>query len=554
MSQGWATATSRELRRLRRLTVALGDALTVDDVARATLTAALELPGVVRAGIALKQGGGRQLKFVSTDQDAIGPGGVRWCLIDGFADVPIVHATQGGTEVYLQTARELEEQFPDLAPRQRSLGVNSLVALPLATDEEPIGGLMLSYASERYFNRDERWFLSAFATQATQAIRRGVAYQIQHTTSEQLQRSLMPHSLPELPGLSLGAHYQPGGLNVDVGGDWYDVMELADGSVVISLGDVMGKGVPAAIVMSAVRSALRAYALLDPSPSLVLSRLDRLVVSQAVPEQIVTVVYGVVSADRSCLTFAVAGHPPPILIPPTGPAQVLENAVGPALGLGAGPWPTQHLELPPDSTVLLYSDGLVEARDLDLFSGIARLTQHVNRMPRRRRTPRELCARLSEMMYHDGIDDDVTVLAASVTPTRNTRTASVGLPADATASGRARRFLRETLTDWSVDSDIRDTAELCVSELVTNAVIHSGTPPEVTARLDEEFLTVLVQDRGASGSVERAENFDPMSVSGRGLTLIDALSTAWSAEHSADGTTVWFELELAPVAVVAPTR
>ena len=100
------------------------------------------------------------------------------------------------------------------------------------------------------------------------------------------------------------------------------------------------------------------------------------------------------------------------------------------------------------------------------------------------------------------------------------------------------------LREWEVDEDFIDTAELCVSELVTNAVIHSGTTSTVTVQADPEYLLVLVQDRGGRGAVRLPDELDPESVSGRGLSLVDALASAWSAEHSTDGTTVWFELAL----------
>ena len=137
------------------------------------------------------------------------------------------------------------------------------------------------------------------------------------------------------------------------------------------------------------------------------------------------------------------------------------------------------------------------------------------------------------------------MLAASVTAARPEHTASTKLPADPTAAGIARGFVTDKLAAWGVDDELAGVAELCVSELVTNAVIHSNTEPEVTVRMDDSTVLVLVHDQGNRGTVERMEEYDPMSVSGRGLTLVDALTTAWSAEHNADGTTVWFELELA---------
>ena len=298
----------------------------------------------------------------------------------------------------------------------------------------------------------------------------------------------------------------------------------------------------AAVVMGEVRSALRAYALIDPSPASVLARLDTLVSRHSVIEQPVTVVYGLIDADRTRITLALAGHPPP-LVTRGDEVTLMEEGTGSALGVGAGPWPETEVPLTADTTLLLYSDGLVEHRDRELGAGLAALVDEVRRVPRRRRHPRDLCARLADALTGPLTDDDVTLLAVAVGSATSGLTGSTPLPADHQAPGVARRFIRTTLTGWAVTEDTIDTAELCVSELVTNAVIHTGTAAELTVRLDDDVLTVEVRDSGGEGTV-RAESFDdPLTISGRGLSLVEALTTAWSAERSADGTTVWFELE-----------
>jgi anti-sigma regulatory factor (Ser/Thr protein kinase) len=533
---------------LRRLSTVLADAFTADEVARATLQALLELPGILRAGIALNNTGGRELRFVSTDEDSITPTRVHWCLIDAFADVPLVDAVRRGSHVFAASPDVLQATYPGFAVRQRELGTWSLAALSLATDTQQVGGLLLCFATEQPFDSEQTWLLSALSAQITQALRKGLTYEVQHTTAEQLQRSLMPRSLPDLAGLAFGSHYRPGGLNSDVGGDWYDVIPLPDGSAAVALGDVMGKGSQAAIVMSEMRAALRAYAALDPSPSTVLARLDAFIGAQAVTEQLVTVGYGVVSADRSTVTLALAGHPPPLLVGADGEVRVLDEGPGSALGVGAGPWPETTLDLGPGAVLLFYSDGLVESRDRDLFEGIAELAGHVRELPTRRRQPRELCARLAQLMTGDHTDDDVTLLGVAGADGLGVRRASVQLADDATAPRQARLFLRTTLEGWGVEEDTVGGAELCVSELVTNAVIHTGTSAELTVQLDAECLTVLVRDGGGTGTVRRRAHSleDPLSVSGRGLGLVDAVATAWAAEHGADGTTVWFELLRGP--------
>jgi serine phosphatase RsbU (regulator of sigma subunit)/anti-sigma regulatory factor (Ser/Thr protein kinase) len=538
-------ASAGHLRHLQELTAELGDAVTVDDVARATLDVACRVDAVVRAGLAVSHGAGRELQFVSSDQDQVSDVGVRWCTIDGLAHVPVGHTVRTGVSLFLPTLADLARDFPELLERQRSFGTRSMVSLALPGGSACLGGLLLAFGVEQRFAGEQTAFLSAFAAQVGQALRRALAYQVQRTTSEQLQRSLMPHSLPELERLSLGAHYQSGGANIEVGGDWYDVLPLADGSVVVSLGDVMGRGVGAAVVMGEVRAALRAYAVLDPEPGVVLARLDELV-NTSIPDQIVTVAYGLVSADRATATLAVAGHPPPLLVPRTGPAAVLRRS-GPALGVGVprSHWPQTRLELADYDTVLFYSDGLVERRDLDLFVGLEQVRAHIEGMDPRRRHPRELCTALAEWMCQGPVDDDVTVLAVMVPPPGHERTVTHQLPADATAARLARRLIARQLTAWGVDDDVVEVAQLCTSELVTNVVIHSGTTSALTVRMDEEFVQVLVQDQGGTGRVRRPGELDETSISGRGLSLVEALTSAWSAEHSTDGTTVWFELALA---------
>ena len=221
----------------------------------------------------------------------------------------------------------------------------------------------------------------------------------------------------------------------------------------------------------------------------------------------------------------------------------MDEGTGSALGVGAGPWPETEVPLTADTTLLLYSDGLVEHRDRELGAGLAALVDEVRRVPRRRRHPRDLCARLADALTGPLTDDDVTLLAVSVGSATSGLTGSTPLPADHQAPGVARRFIRTTLTGWAVTEDTIDTAELCASELVTNAVIHTGTAAELTVRLDDDVLTVEVRDSGGEGTVRAESLDDPLTISGRGLSLVEALTTAWSAERSADGTTVWFELE-----------
>jgi anti-sigma regulatory factor (Ser/Thr protein kinase) len=208
-----------------------------------------------------------------------------------------------------------------------------------------------------------------------------------------------------------------------------------------------------------------------------------------------------------------------------------------------------EVALTPETTMVLYSDGLVEHRDRELGAGSDALVEEVRQAPERRRQPRDICAMLADAMTGPFTDDDVTLLAVSVgaadnrgSPPPSGSPTTISLPRPRVGSS-ARRLIRATLTDWAVPHDTMDTAELCVSELVTNAVIHTGTAAELTVRLDADVLTVLVRDSGRD-SVVRAESFDdPLTVAGRGLSLVEALTSVWATDRGADGTTVWFELQ-----------
>ncbi|NUR09750.1 MAG: SpoIIE family protein phosphatase [Nocardioidaceae bacterium] len=546
MSVGLAGDAEEQLVFLRHLSTAMGEAFTADEVARATLATVLTLPHVVRAGIAIDTEGGRNLHFVSSD-DATSAGRLQWCLIDTFADVPLVDAVRRDRDVYLPTGAEIARRYDGYGTRQRELGVKAVAALPLSTDAQRVGALLLTFDVEQVFDETTRRFLGLLGALVTPALRKGVAYQAQRSTAQQLQRNLMPRTLPRLDGLDLGSHYQAGGLHSDVGGDWYDVIELPGDVVAVAVGDVMGKGTDAAVVMGEVRSALRAYALIDPSPAFVLQRLDTLVSRHAVPEQLVTVAYGVIGPARDRITLALAGHPPPAVA--CGDDVHLLEEGGAALGVGAGPWPEQQVELAAGTTLLLYSDGLVEDRGRELGVGMLALVDEMRATPERRRQPRDLCARLADRMTGPFTDDDVTLLAVAAAPEQTSHTTSVTLPDDNLAPGVARRFLRGALTGWAVPEDTIDTAELCVSELVTNAVIHTGTASELSLKVVEDVLTVSVRDSGGADVVRAEALDDPLVISGRGLTLVDALTSAWAAERSADGTTVWFELDhAAPLA------
>jgi anti-sigma regulatory factor (Ser/Thr protein kinase) len=447
--------------------------------------------------------------------------------------------------MYYPTLDALARRYSDVAKHQAEFGTRAFATVPLRVRDVTMGAVMLCYDAEQPFDEAERAFLAAFTEQAAHALRRAQALEEQQATAELLQRSLLPDTLPDLPGLALAARYEPaaGQAGVEVGGDWYDVLPLDDGEVLVVIGDVMGRGVGAATVMGQVRSALRAYALLDPSPELVLQRLDLLVPTLGVPEQIITVLAGVVSADRSSVRLASAGHLPPVLATPPRPAEVVPLPVGPPLGLHEGPRRSIPVPLPPGATLVLCTDGLVESPSIPPDDGLALLAGRLDQLRRASDQPRELAAGLVAAMSDVGVGDDRALLLLASTVGRQVRRAQTDLPPEPRAAGQARRWLANQLGEWALPRHIRDDAVLCLSEIVTNAVIHTGTGPRAGAVLDGRWLVVTVSDSGRRGRVGVVDH-EPDDVGGRGLTVVEALSRAWGSEQRSDGSTVWFELDV----------
>jgi anti-sigma regulatory factor (Ser/Thr protein kinase) len=335
-----------------------------------------------------------------------------------------------------------------------------------------------------------------------------------------------------------------------VGGDWYDALRLPDGRLGVVVGDVMGKGVRAASVMGQVRNALRGLLHADPAPATVLTRLDRLVAAMDDDEELVTLAYGVLDPLSGRFTWSGAGHPPPLLLGADGEALYLEPGDGLPLGLG-GAREEVALDLAPGEVVLLYSDGLVESRARPLLDGLPLLQEHAawivaeggQGSPWQGPAPLDVLAdALVERMTGGLADDDVTLLAVGREPAHE-RTAEVVLPARPSSAGLARARVRERLHAWGAE-DLLDVALLCVSEVVTNAVLHAGTPARLRLAWDGALLRVEVRDEGRAFPVRLRRPADD-EPHGRGLVLLEALSRRWGVHEIEGGKTVWFEVERA---------
>ncbi len=354
----------------------------------------------------------------------------------------------------------------------------------------------------------------------------------QRGVAETLQQSLLPDRLPELPGMTFAARYLPGASGVEVGGDWYDTIELPTGEVGLVMGDVVGHDLRAASVMGHIRNALRAYALEGLSPADAMGRLNRFV-RQIDRDEMATCLFAVYHPEASTLLLANAGHYPPVLVGPDGEAVFLEHSTAPPVGAVDDATYTERLyHLQPGTTVLLYTDGLIERRGEPIQVGLERLRRAVTAAP----SPvEELCESVLATLFADSAPtDDVAVLALGAQPVLGDRL-DLTLPAELTQLASLRRTIDRWLTEAQATPEEIFELTVATCEAATNAIEHAYGPEqatfEVRATVDRRDVEISVHDRGQWRPRRGADR-------GRGLDVIKAFTHSTSVETTDTGTTV----------------
>jgi PAS domain S-box-containing protein len=341
-------------------------------------------------------------------------------------------------------------------------------------------------------------------------------YEQEHRIAETLQRSLLPERLPDIEGLDLVPRYLPASAGAAIGGDWYDALERPDGRVALVVGDVVGHGLRAAATMGQLRNAFRAYGLVEASPAEVVARINRLVTS-GVEEAMATVLYLVLDRETGEVTFTSAGHPPPLLLAPDG-ARFLDG--GRSVPVGATD-PAVFREgtavLPPGSSLVLYTDGLVERRDVPIerrLEDLARIAA-----PPERDLDR-LCDRILTDVLGDRVPvDDVALLAVRPKPVPVDQF-NLALPAEPGSLVVLRRRLGRFLHAAGASEIENYEVTLTVCEAAGNAIEHAYGPGDATFQVRAAFedgeLVATVRDNG-SWRERRSEH------RGRGLAIIKGL-------------------------------
>nr|QIY98067.1 SpoIIE family protein phosphatase [Streptomyces sp. S1D4-11] len=452
----------------------------------------------------------------------------------------------------LRTAR------PQHVPAEDGGLIQSTLAVPMVAHDTVVGLAQFSRTkgSEPFGDRD-RALAVELAARAAVCIDNARLYRREHERALILQRSLLPPGDPEASGLDIACRYLPGNAATEVGGDWFDVIELPGHRTALVVGDVMGRGLRAAVAMGELRTAVRTLALLDLEPAEVLSALDEIARGLGTPGGVqqatraarqprdadlsevylATCVYAVYdSVTRRC-TFANAGHLPPVLVEPGESALMLDVPPGMPLGVGGEPFEEVEVELPEGALLALYTDGLVESRDHPLDEG---LQAFVGALTDPSRPLEDVCDHvLNTLDTHHG-EDDIALLMARVQGLPADSVGDWTLPREPRSVGRAREYARTQLTAWDLEPLV-DTTELLVSELVTNALRYGEGEIRLRLLLDRT-LVCEVWDAGlVQPRRRRARDTDE---GGRGLQLVGLLSAAWGSRRTPAGKTVWFELPL----------
>jgi len=511
-----------------------------------------------------------------------------------------------------------EDQYPAPTPESlqagQDVGVTSVIASPLTARGEKLGVMSLALSSltqreAQHYGPDDRDFVAAIASRVAIAIDNAMLFEEERNTARKFQDSLLPNDLPVLDGLEVAHRYEPAkplethgqGIQTQVGGDWYDIIPLSAGRVGIVIGDVEGRGARAAAIMGQLRSALRAFAQDDKAPAEILRRLDewcRTLIppvtdenAEAAPDSpIVSCTYLVYDPWSRKLTIANAGHMAPLIVTDGEVRQLELEHQGVMLGLPKGMpgLPTfreETRELPPGSTLIFYTDGLVDRRHrvdgpghyedaevLEMLRQAIRSVAHEHV---------EKIAAAAENAVPGVIDDDMAIVVVRTSPVE-LKTWDHKFAAEPIRVSEARRAAFETFVGWDMDPDQVDLACLLVSEVVTNVVLHTagassprhefvlesvgltaphggsddwddspyaedfgGTPgQEFVLRIRKGKESIWVEVFDTDLRLPRIRMAGENDEGGRGLYLVDQLAVRWGTRPTEDGKAVWFEMPI----------
>ena len=438
---------------------------------------------------------------------------------------------------------------PARAEKMRGFVVTSLMAVPLIARGTTLGVAVLLRTRPDTFTQDDFALAKELAGRAALCVDNARRYTRERTTALTLQESLLPRGTSPQSAVGVACRYLPTDSRAGVGGDWFDVIPLSGARVGLVVGDVVGHGIQASATMGRLRTAVQTLADVDLPPDELLAHLDDLVLRLGgddgnggrggAGETGSTCLYAVYDPVSHTLTAASAGHPPPVLVLPDGTTKLVDISVGPVLGVGGLPFETTEIELPQDTLVALYTDGLVETVDRDPDLGIARLRQA---LASSRSTLEDRCDQVLSALLPKHPGDDVALVLARTKALDADHVQVWDLAADFEVVSEARRLAAAQLDAWGLTEEGFVT-ELVVSELVTNAIRYGAEPIQLRLIHDRTLICEVSDGNSTSPHLRRARIYDE---GGRGLLLVAQLTTSWGTRHTATGKTIWAEQALTP--------
>nr|WSZ14166.1 SpoIIE family protein phosphatase [Streptomyces canus] len=539
--QATERATAERAVRIAELTTELAKATTSRDVVDAV--ARRVLPPFAASGLMVQVSEGDRLHHVGAvgyPQDFV-------TLLDSRSRAatgdPAWDTIASGLPLFMSSAHEYAAHYPELAGFPARGEKKSWAFLPLTASGHTFGVCVVSFDRPRLLDDEERALLTTITALVAQSLERARLYDAEHTRSRELQRSLLPQALPDLPACTAAARYLPAGPGADVGGDWYDLIPLSGGQVALVVGDVMGHGLPEAATMGRLRTAVHTLADLELPPGEILGHLNDIVGGMG-EASYATCLYALYDPTTRVCSIARAGHPPPALVRPDGTVHFPEPDADPPLGAAKPPFETAELEVPEGSLLVLYTDGLVESAKREIDEGMAELARLLG-AAHADGTAVDL-ERLCDMLTAGLLPtdqqaaDDAAFLVARLHALPADRMAGWSLPEDPKAASQARRHIREQLAAWDLD-DLSPTTELLVSELVGNVVRHARGPVRLRLLHTTELICEVYDGSQTMPRIRRATETDE---GGRGLQLISALSNRWGARYTPTGKCIWTEQSL----------
>ncbi|MEO7039101.1 MAG: SpoIIE family protein phosphatase [Candidatus Elarobacter sp.] len=432
----------------------------------------------------------------------------------------ITKIVAGGDPVVLDRG----ERYPDPWVHELTAGFGMIV--PLVSGDAPIGVLALVRNSGRSYDMDDVALVREFARRAALSLEHARLYERERTTADALQRAMLPSQLPLLPDIRFSASYSAASESQRVGGDFYDAFALPDGRVALTIGDVTGHGLEAAVIMGEIRQALRAASFESAEPAAILDRASRLLVASG-RSVFVTAIVGVFDPINGRFTYATAGHPPPLL--DNGVELRRLPSAGLPIGLRDDEGVDFALRLHAPCTLVMFTDGLMEfARDLD--EGERRIEEAIRTLARGE-IDHLAAALMKEVLGDDEPSDDIAILTVSIDhfagelsgDEREWRFSAN----DGATGAMVRRDVGELIARWTGRDDARFESELAYGELIANAVRHApGSVRVIVSTVgDESPATLVVEDGGPGFTPARDGRLDPFAESGRGLSLVRAVAS-----------------------------